>query len=402
MKRHSGLATSSQRKAAVAVIVAFMLFVLVVMAALTVDVAYMHLVRSDLRIATDSATKAAAEALARTEDEDEAIDAAIEIAAMHNVAGRPFAISEDDVQFGRVETTEAGQTQFVAGAEPPNSVRIQTGIGEDYETAAFPLLFAPALGHDAFETSQAATATRQNVEVVLALDRSGSMGWDMSGYSWSYPPGNPNLSPFWYWGTTWRYNLSPPHPEDSRWAILDAAIDIFLEEAGQFDPPPRISLVTWGNEYAVNADRYRYYSTASVDVPLPGLNSDDWDANAEAVADALDERGQEPVMGGTNMAAGMDLAAEQLVNSDSRLAKKIIIVLTDGEWNAGRDPIYAAQDAADEKLTIHTVSMIGGSEYTCREVARITGGSYHSASNSEQLREAFRELARSLPITLVE
>ena len=107
-------------------------------------------------------------------------------------------------------------------------------------------------------------------------------------------------------------------------------------------------------------------------------------------------------MGGTNMAAGIDLAAQQLMDSDSRLAKKIIIVLTDGQWNAGRDPVDAARDAADQKLTVHSVSMNGGSEFTCREIARITGGSYYTASNSKQLREAFRELARSLPITLVE
>lgn len=402
MKRYPVKIRACKRKAAIAVVVAFMLFVLVVMAALTVDVAYMHLVRSDLRIATDAATKAAAEALARTEDEQAAIEAAQDIASMHDVAGRPFSLSADDIDFGRVETTESGQTEFVAGAEPPNSVRIQTGVGDGYQTEAFPLLFAPALGHESFETAQAATATRQNVEVVLALDRSGSMGWDMSGYGWAYPDGNPNLSSFYYWGTTWQYYLSPPHPTDSRWGVMDSAVNIFIEEAGQFIPPPRISLVTWSNEYSVNADQYRYYSTASLDVALPSRNTDDWAANSQAVLAALDARGQEPVMGGTNMAAGIDLAAQQLVNSDSRLAKKIVIVLTDGQWNAGRDPVDAARDAADQELTIHTVSMNGGSEYTCREVARITGGSYHSASNPEQLREAFRDLARSLPITLVE
>ena len=402
MQRETNTEKFSKRKAAIAVVVAFMMFVLIIMAAMTVDVAYMHLVRSDLRIVTDAATKAAAEALARTEDEGDAVEAAVDIAAMHNVAGRPFSLNQNDISFGRVETSSSGSTEFVEGAQPPNSVRINTGIGEGYDTPAFSLLFAPALGHDSFATTQAATATRQNVEVVLALDRSGSMAWDMSGSSWAYPSGNPNLSSFTQWGTTWRYYLSPPHPENSRWAILDSAIDIFLDEAGQFDPPPRISLVTWSNEYSVNADQYREYSTASLDVGLPGRNTDDWAGNALEVRQALDARGDEPVMGGTNMAAGLDLAAQELINSNSRLAKKIIIVLTDGQWNAGRDPAAAARDAADQKLTIHSVSMNGGSEFTCREVARITGGSYYTASNSEQLREAFRELARSLPITLVE
>ena len=58
-----------RRRGAIVILVAVMLFVFIVMAALTVDVAYMQLIRTDLRIATDAAAKAGAEALSRTEDE---------------------------------------------------------------------------------------------------------------------------------------------------------------------------------------------------------------------------------------------------------------------------------------------------------------------------------------------
>lgn len=394
--------TSGKRRGAVLVLVAVLLVIFVMAAALTVDVSYMQLVRTDLRIATDAATKAGAEALARTENPDEARAVAVKIAGMHSVAGHEFAISTSDIQLGHVAADNLGQWVFTENKDPLNSVRIHAKIAESSATKPVPLFFSPAFGFDDFTTSRVATATRQDVEVCLALDRSGSMLWDMSGYSWSYPSGNPLLSSWRSWGTMWRNHLSAPHPTNSRWAILSDAVKLFLEEAGKYDPPPRVSLVTWANGYTMPIRPYTYFPTSEVDVPMPSMKSHIWNTNVNDIYSALDSRGSNPMMGGTNLSAGIDTAVDILTSSESQLSNKVVIVLTDGQWGFGRDPVEAAFDATPHNIKVHAISMNGGSEQTCSDIARVTGGSYYSANNQEQLKTAFKELAKTLPVVLIE
>lgn len=393
----------SQRRGAIVLLVAGMLFVFVVMAALTVDVAYMQLIRTDLRIATDAAALAGAEALARTEDIATARSAAKTAARRNTVGGQIFRIRNNDVQFGRVVENGIGGYDFDMTGTPANAVRVNGRLANGARTPARPLFFAPALGHDDFETQHFATASQQDVEVCFALDRSGSMGWDMSGVAWSYPYNNPLLISFTAWGWTWRNNLSPPHPTDSRWAILVDAIGIFMDEAGQHDLKPRIGMVTWAHNYTMPIAPGTFYPTAEVDVMVPAHGVQDWPTNLAAINAALAARSAEAVMGGTNLSGGLDLAVTQLTGPTmSSLSNKIIILLTDGQWNNGRDPLLAAADAQAANITVHCVSMNGGSTTTCQQIANTTGGQFHSANTQDQLRTAFRELARTLPIVLTE
>lgn len=407
MKKPISQQQAETRNGAILVVVTMMIFVLIVVSALTVDVAFMQMVRTDLRIATDAATKASVEALVRTEDKDEARAVAVQIASRHTVGGRPFSISPNDLTFGRLEVDALGESVFVPDAEPPNSVRIATGIGGTAASPGLPLFFASALGHSDFETQQAATATRRTVDVVLALDRSGSMNFDTTGTDWAYPPNNPRLSGFTPWGWTWRNYVSPPHPEDSRWAALVGAVDVFVEEAAEYNPAPRLGLVTWASEYTMPGAAHSFvnrtfFPTTEIDVALPGRFSNDWAKNSTDVLNALEARSNGPVCGGTNLSAGLDEALAILGNAESELSEKVVILLTDGQWNQGRNPIQAANDAAAMGIKVHCVSMNGGSAFTCGQIATITGGKFFNTANTQQLREAFRELARSLPVTLVE
>ncbi|MGB4740509.1 MAG: pilus assembly protein TadG-related protein, partial [Fuerstiella sp.] len=107
-----------RQKGVAAILIVAMLFVFIVTAALTVDVAYMQLVRTELRASTDAAAKAAAEALARTESRSDAITAAKQYAQRNSVGGQPFLIRNRDVKFGRVELAASGRWEFVDGANP--------------------------------------------------------------------------------------------------------------------------------------------------------------------------------------------------------------------------------------------------------------------------------------------
>lgn len=391
------------RAGSMMVLVSAMLFVFIVAAMLTVDVAYMQLVRSELRVATDAAAKAAAESLARTESQGQARQAAKHYAEMNQVAGNPFLIGDNDITFGRVSANEEGGWDFSANATPANSVRVEGRLANDARTKAVPLFFAPSLGHGPFATAASAVASQQEVEVALCLDRSGSMLFDMSGNSYSFPSGHPNLSPWSYWGTTWRYMLSPPHPTGSRWAILSEAVDLFLAEAGSFDPPPRTSLVTWGSDYTMPISPRTEYLEATTDFALPAPESPNWALNVSGIQAALDVLTAAPMMGGTNLSAGLDRGVQVLTGPNTRsLSNKVIILMTDGQWNYGRDPIAAAQDAYAAGITVHTITMLSSDQATMAQIAQITGGQHYNATSEVELRTAFSEIARSLPVVLTE
>lgn len=404
MVHHFRVQTGRQRRGAAHVLIAAMLFAFLVAAAWMVDVAYMQLIRTELRSATDAAAKAGAEALARLQSADAAKDAAVQYASMNKVGGRPYQISRSDVTLGRVTGQNNGTWAFTANATPYNSVRVNAKVGNGGPTAAIPLFFGTALGHGNFATSQQATAGQQEVEVCLCLDRSGSMMFDMSGDEYAYPSNNPYLYPSGYYPSTmWRNYCSPPHPTGSRWAELMTAIDVFLDEAGQFQYPPRTSLVTWSSAYTLPYYPRYSYTTVDTDMSLPAQADFSWNANRTQIESALLTRTNRPVVGGTNLSAGLDQAVAVLTGTNGRsLSSKVIILMTDGAWNAGRDPVLAAQDAAAAGITVHCVSMMTSAQPTLTQVASITGGHYYATTSAAELRQAFRDLARSLPIVLTD
>ncbi len=393
-----------QRHGAAHVLIAAMLFTFILVAAMSVDFAYMQLIRTELRTATDAAAKAGAEALARTQDGNSAKAAAVQYAALNKVGGRNFAITTNDVTLGRVSDQSNGSWLFTANATPFNSVRVNAKIGNGGVTSAIPMFFAPALGHAPFATSSQATAGQQEVEVCLCIDRSGSMMFDMSGTDWSYPSPNPLLYPSGYYpDSMWRNYCSPPQTTASRWAVMRDAVDTFLDEAGQFQYPPRTALVTWSASMSLPYHPYTNYTTVDTDFTLPSAGSFVWSSNRASIETALANRSTRAIGGGTTLSAGIDRAVSVLTGANGRaLSNKVIILLTDGQWNAGRDPVQAAQDAANAGITVHCVSMITSTQATLTQVAAVTGGQYYATTNAAQLQQAFRDLAKSLPIVLTD
>ena len=76
------------RHGAMLPMVGFVMIILFVACAFAVDIARMHLTRSELRTATDAAARAAVENVSRTNDLQQARDAAVAIAQQNMVAGR--------------------------------------------------------------------------------------------------------------------------------------------------------------------------------------------------------------------------------------------------------------------------------------------------------------------------
>jgi Flp pilus assembly protein TadG len=83
------------------ILVLAMLIAIVALSAFSVDVAYMQLVRTQLRATTDAAAKAAGEALARRQSGPAAIRAAQRSALRNRVAGKQIRLRPQDIQLGR-------------------------------------------------------------------------------------------------------------------------------------------------------------------------------------------------------------------------------------------------------------------------------------------------------------
>ena len=405
---HSGLnirtTDCTSRHGAAHVLIAAMLFAFIVTAAMTVDFAYMQLIRTELRTATDAAAKAGTEALGRTQNSDQARAAAVAYAAANKVGGKAMQIRTSDVKLGRVTGQNNGTWSFQENATPLNAVRVDSKIGNSGLMAAIPMFFAPSLGQPGFATTSQATAGQQEVEVCLCLDRSGSMMFNMTGNDWSYASSNPLLyKSSYYPSTMYRNYCSPPHPSASRWAVLMSAVTTFLNEAGQFQYPPRTALVTWSNAMTLPYYPNRSYNTVDTNFDLPSAGNFVWSSNRASVESSLATLTSNPIGGGTNLSSGLDRAVAVLTSPNGRsLSNKVIILMTDGDWNAGRNPVAAAQDAAAIGITVHCVSMLTSAQATLTQVAQITGGQYYATQNATQLQQAFQDLARQLPIVLTD
>jgi Ca-activated chloride channel family protein len=92
----------------------------------------------------------------------------------------------------------------------------------------------------------------------------------------------------------------------------------------------------------------------------------------------------------------------------------VIVLLSDGENNESPDPLAAAQTAADRGVRIYTVG-VGSSagtsvtvsgfqvhtqldQATLQGISQVTGGSYYSAADSQQLRSIYDNLDTQLVI----
>jgi len=391
------------RKGSSLALIAIMLSVFAIMAALTIDFAYMGLVQTELRIATDAAAKAGAEALSRTENVDKARRAAVNYAAANTVGGQSFKIRASDVTIGKLVKNPFGKWRFVATLDKPNAVRVDAKTGGDAVHPAVSLFFGSVLGTSSFTPSYTATAGQQDVAVCLSIDRSGSMLFDMSGTDHAYPPNNPLLSTFTAWGVMWQNHLSPPNPVGSRWAVLAEAVDLFLEEVGKYSPPPRVGLVTWASDYEMPISPFTQFKKAVIDQKVPKHLDVKWATNKTAIKASVNALGSIPMLGGTNLSAGIDEAVKALLDPDvGSFSSKVIILMTDGQWNAGRDPIQAAKDARDAGIVVHTISMLTSYQPELAAIAEITGGRHYQTMSEQELSTAFQELARSLSVVLVE
>ncbi len=389
--KSGNLRFSLKRRGAVIPLVAVFIVVLLAMAAFSIDLAYIELVQTQLKASSDAAAKAGTSALVQGKTDTQAVNAAIAMAAKNTVNGRPLVLTSSDITVGQSQLQSDGSWAFVAGAKPSQAMQVNSALNSSNSNGAVRLFFAPLIGKSTHTTSNTSVASAFACEVCLVLDRSHSMCFDQSGTDWKYPsPINSN-------STT---GIKSAPINGSRWRALDTAMLSFTNILSTANAPPRVAVVTWATDIGKNTTEYQLTGQTSVGVATDLALS----TNMTAVYNAVNARTGNVMLGGTNMSSGMDRGIEILTASNVRsYAKKIMILMTDGQWNSGQNPVTVAQEAAAQNITIHCVCFLQNADQTTtQQVASITGGKFYYATNAAALTAAFEDLAYSLPVVLTK
>ena len=192
------IAKQSDRRGAIVPMFALLLPLLIIFCAFAVNLAYMQVVSTELKIATDCAAHAGGRAMSVAQDDEtlttpEKRDLAIESATAlaqqivnaNPIIGRQVSVggqgsgADIEVGFGRSLRSNNGQGRYdytvldtadvASGASIPSSFHVSSNL-----TAPLPF---PVLGSNisSFSPTRRTVSTQVNRDVALVLDRSGSM-----------------------------------------------------------------------------------------------------------------------------------------------------------------------------------------------------------------------------------
>ena len=368
----------NRRRGAMLVLIAVCLPLLIIMAAFAVDVAWMQLARTELRIATDSAARAGAKELSLSQDIATARSTAKTAARRNLVAGDPLLLADEDIQVGRSTQSGTARFQFTTTNNQPNAIRVTGRRTDGSASGPVDLLFAGVLGVDQFEPTEVAASTHLDRDICLVVDRSGSMMWILTGGS-VFPSGT--------------QECDPPHPTQSRWGALATALETFLVELDKTVQDEHVALASYSSDTNECGNNYR----------ISEINSD-LVSDYSVIRSEMNKIGSKPVKGRTAISAGIDEGIKVLTGSKTRpFANKTMIVMTDGIHNLGPEPVDSARVAATKDIVIHTVTFSDDADVQrMQDVAAATGGRHFHAADQAELIKVFREIAATLPVLTTE
>ena len=255
MKLSNRKVRRNNRRGAMLVLIAVCLPLLVIMAAFAVDVAWMQLVRTELRTSTDAAARAGAKELSLSQSQTVARNRAKATAKRNLVAGEPLQLADSDIVFGNgVQANEASRFKFTAGGNKPNAVQVTGKRTNGSLTGPVDLLFAGVLGVKQFQPAETATSTQLDRDICLVVDRSGSMMWTLTGSQLAER----------------RARLRPARSDAQPLGALTIALEAFLHELDKTNQDEHVGLCSYssntkecGNKYKIsdiNSDLVSDYS----------------------------------------------------------------------------------------------------------------------------------------------
>lgn len=400
------------RKAAIVPFLAIIFPVLLLLAALGIFIAYAQLARTELRTATDFAARAGAKQLSLTQDANSAIQAAIDVAAENRVFGVPLQLEASDVVLGESRQNNGLESRFEfnPGGSQLNSVRVNSASLGNTALSGVITGLAGVSPNVTFES--VATAANLDRDICVVVDRSGSMAELLT---------NPNPGSISF--------QCGPLAANTRFAALARAINVFIAELDQTPQQELISLASYSTPVNVPCrccprtefDEETGETRVVDECPFArhegcggrirnvirfdraqihsNLSSD-----AGALRVPIQAMIDNGIGGGTAIGEGLRSGINAVLGPGARpFAFPTIILMTDGNHNDGINPEDVAPSAAENGIVIHTVTFSAGADQArMRLVAELTGGRHFHADTEAELGDAFREIARTLPVLLTQ
>lgn len=456
-----------RRRGAIVLLAAFLVIILVAVVAFAVDLGYVVLARTQLQVAADAAALAGAGAA--PDGIAAATAEAHRYAGMHMAAGRSITPQQVDIRFGAWDKTSR---RFNPSLSDRSAIEVTVKSGQR------PLFFGRLLGADTFDSEARAVATFAPRDIMLTLDFSGSMCFDsqlssisslgraavenslLEIYSDLGAPrfGNMQWVPQYHSSNntaTVRQalglnNVPYPYPRGSWDEFIEyVRTDSAVANAGY---QKKYGYLTWVNY--LQAKRRAYSDTPdlwktreqpvgalkdAVDVFTAYLEENSPDdrlglslytsSNGTAILESpmtsdflsvsaiVRRRQAGHYHDYTNIYDGMRTARLEFQNRARPGARKLMVLMTDGQANlpgSGSTPrnraLQEARDAAAAGIPIITIALgADADDNLMRQIADITKGAYFkipggqsAADYEEQLKDVFRQVAADRNLMLVQ
>ncbi len=170
------------------------------------------------------------------------------------------------------------------------------------------------------------------------------------------------------------YSMTKDDYKPSRYEAAKNAVLFFLNQ--KIDTKDRVGVMTFG-------------STCYEKIPLTTVNE-------ETLAETSSVFQDTKPAGRTSLSSALITALGIFMDQGMPENSKTLILLTDGVDNMGGNPVAEAQKLKENGITVYPVligTKIHYDEKTLTEIANLTGGSFYSAPDRDELINLYSELA---------
>ena len=386
----------------------FAVLLLIVFAALAIDLTYVRTTQFELRNAADAAAHASLVELRRSGNESAATSLGREVAEMNVAGGEPVSIEAAAFTYGEWDYADG---TFSENSVFTNAVRVEADRNDGELDGPINLFLGPLFGQEDVSARATAIGAFRSRDVMVVLDVTGSFIQEINDanaavtafldtmYARRLPNDRVGLNTF-TGGSTMVTTL---REVESNYSAIRG---VWRGDGLSNVSSTKASGLT--NCYATKCTVSRSFCGTMYKLNLKGS----WMQSCTSVGD-------DGVSGYTSQGPGIRTAREHLVTEDTYGNTKVIVLVSDGrptcpgynsETNAcavarGAYAVQQADTAAAANINIFTVSMNSSNspnqELFMASLVRGYGTAYDTATSSD-LDDILTEIAQSIPIALVE